>query len=99
MSQVTITAQNAAQITSDLSVIMGNIREGRGTIGKLFMDTDMATNIDRTIVNAKNATGGLNENMEAAKHNFLLRGYFKKKEKEKEKEEKAGREEKSIKDK
>jgi phospholipid/cholesterol/gamma-HCH transport system substrate-binding protein len=82
MTEVTITAENAAQITSDLSVITGSIREGKGTIGKLFMDTGMATNIDKTIINAKNAAGGLSENMEAAKHNILLRGYFKKKEKE-----------------
>ena len=31
------------------------------------------------MVNLKTATKGLSENMEAAKHNFLLRGYFKKK--------------------
>jgi phospholipid/cholesterol/gamma-HCH transport system substrate-binding protein len=41
----------------------------------------MADNIDKTIVNLKKSSKGLNENMEAAKSNFLLRGYFKKKEK------------------
>ena len=35
--------------------------------------------------NLRKSSKGLNENMEAAKHNFLLRGFFKKKEREKEK--------------
>ena len=37
--------------------------------------------------NIKKSSKGLDENMEAAKSNFLLRGYFKKKEKETEKNE------------
>ena len=41
----------------------------------------MANNINQTIVNLKKSSKSLDENMEAAKHNFLLRGYFKKKEK------------------
>lgn len=41
----------------------------------------MAGNINQTIVNLKNSSAGLNENMNAAKDNFLLKGYFKKKEK------------------
>ena len=82
MKSVKVTADNAAAITTDLSAVMGNIRSGKGTIGKLFMDTVFAGNLDATMVNVKQASGGLKENMEAAKHNFLLRGYFKKKEKE-----------------
>jgi len=86
MTQLAITSQNAARITSDIAAITDNIRQGKGTVGKLFMDTAMAGEIDQTIINAKNAAGGLSENMEAAKHNILFRGYFKKKEAEKKKE-------------
>lgn len=42
---------------------------------------DLGKALDSTMANIQGATKGLNENMEAAKHNFLLRGYFKKKEK------------------
>jgi len=53
-----VTTDNAALITGDLAAIMENIRSGRGTIGKLFMDTVFAENLDRTIVNVKRGTKG-----------------------------------------
>jgi phospholipid/cholesterol/gamma-HCH transport system substrate-binding protein len=80
-----MTSDNAANLTGDLAIIMKNIREGKGTIGKLFMDTTFAKNIDQTIVNIKEGTGGFKQNMDAAGHNVLLRGYINKKEKAKEK--------------
>jgi len=75
------TTDNAALITDDLAAIMGNIRSGKGTIGKLFMDTVFADNLDKTIVNVKQGTKGFKQNMDAAKSSFLLRGFFKKKDK------------------
>lgn len=75
------TTDNAALITDDLAAIMGNIRSGKGTIGKLFMDTVFAENLDKTIVNVKQGTKGFKQNMDAAKSSFLLRGFFKKKDK------------------
>ena len=76
-----VTSSNAANITDDLSTIMSNIRSGKGTIGKLFMDTVFAQNIDQTVVNIRQGAGGFKKNMDAAGHNFLLRGYLKHKEK------------------
>lgn len=73
------TTDNAANITNDLSAIVKNIRDGKGTIGKLLMDSSFALNIDKTLVNLKQGTGGFKQNMDAASHNFLLRGYLKKK--------------------
>ena len=40
------------------------------------------------MTNLNDASTKLNENLEALKHNFLFRGYFRKQEKEKAKEEK-----------
>lgn len=74
-----ITADNSALITNDLAVIMGNIRSGRGTIGKLFMDTVFADNLDNTIVNVKEGTEGFNQNMEAAQKSFLFKKLLRKK--------------------
>lgn len=84
--KVKVTCDNAASITSDLSGIMKNIHEGKGTIGKLIMDSTTAKNVDEALINIKKGAGGFKQNMDAAGHNVLLRGFFKKKEKEKEKE-------------
>jgi phospholipid/cholesterol/gamma-HCH transport system substrate-binding protein len=73
------TTDNSALITNDLASIIGNIRSGKGTIGKLFMDTVFAENLDKTIVNVKQGTKGFKQNMDAAKSSFFLKGFFKKK--------------------
>jgi phospholipid/cholesterol/gamma-HCH transport system substrate-binding protein len=85
MTSLQITATNAAYITDDIAAVTGGMRTGQGAVGRLLVDSTFAKNLDQTLVNARNATSGLNQNMEAAKENFLLRGYFKKKEKEAEK--------------
>jgi phospholipid/cholesterol/gamma-HCH transport system substrate-binding protein len=85
MSSLQITSDNAAIISEQLAEIMLKINSGQGTLGRLIEDSTIAENLNQTISNLKKGTKGLNENMEAAKHNFLLRGYFKKKQKEEEK--------------
>jgi phospholipid/cholesterol/gamma-HCH transport system substrate-binding protein len=73
------TVDNASSITGDLGAVIRNIRRGKGTIGKLLMDSVFAENLDKTIVNVKQGTKGFKQNMDAAQHSFLLRGFFKKK--------------------
>jgi len=89
MASVQITAANAEIITEKLAEIMIKINSGDGTLGRLIQDTTIARNINQTIENLKSSSKGLDENMEAAKHNFLLKGYFNRKAKaaEKKKEE------------
>jgi phospholipid/cholesterol/gamma-HCH transport system substrate-binding protein len=86
--KVKVTSDNTANITGDLAAIIGNIRQGKGTIGKLFMDSLFAQNIDQTLVTIKQGAGGFKQNMNAASHNFLLKGFFKKKKKEEDKNKK-----------
>ncbi|HTH55194.1 MAG TPA: MlaD family protein [Cyclobacteriaceae bacterium] len=86
MFKIKVTVDNTALISNDLSAMMLNVREGKGTIGKLVMDSIFAQNVAQALVNIKQGAGGFKQNMDAASHNFLLRGYLKKKEKEKEKE-------------
>lgn len=82
LASLEVTAENAEVISDELADILTKINSGSGTIGRLIQDTTIAENLDQTIVNLKKGSKGLEENMEAAKHNFLLRGYFKKKSRE-----------------
>jgi phospholipid/cholesterol/gamma-HCH transport system substrate-binding protein len=57
------------------------MNDKKGVLSKLVNDEKMGRMIDSTLTNVKTGTEGLNEVIEAAKHNFLLRGYFNKKKK------------------
>jgi phospholipid/cholesterol/gamma-HCH transport system substrate-binding protein len=78
MASLQVTADNAAIVSDQLAEIMIKINNGNGTLGRLIQDTTIANNINQTIVNLRKSSKGLNENMNAAKDNFLLRGYFRK---------------------
>ena len=79
MASLQVTAGNVEIISQELAEIMVKINGGEGTLGRLIQDTTIAQNLNQTIVNLKRSSKGLDENMEAAKHNFLFRGYFKRK--------------------
>ena len=97
MESVKVSAENAEIITDELATLLVKVNDGQGTLGRLMNDESMANNLDATMENLKKSSKGLNENMEAAKSNFLLRGYFKKKERAKKKA--AEKAEKEAKDK
>jgi phospholipid/cholesterol/gamma-HCH transport system substrate-binding protein len=72
------TAAKTEVASQQLGEIMTRINKGEGALGMLLMDTVIVNNIDETIINLKESSIGLNENMEALKHNFLFRRYFRK---------------------
>ena len=85
MASVKVTAENAEVITDELAMLLTDVNDGQGTLGKLMNDEEMAKDLEKTMENLRKSSKGLNENMEAAKENFLLRGYFRRKEREKKK--------------
>jgi len=64
------TAKNDATITNDLAEIRDNIRFGKGSIGKLFMDTVFDEYLDKTMINLKQDSKGFKQNMDAAQKVF-----------------------------
>jgi phospholipid/cholesterol/gamma-HCH transport system substrate-binding protein len=80
MASLKVTAGNAEIISEQVADIMIKINSGNGTLGRLIQDSTIAENLSQTMQNLKTSSKGLDQNMEAAKHNFLLRGYFNKKE-------------------
>jgi phospholipid/cholesterol/gamma-HCH transport system substrate-binding protein len=57
------------------------MNDGKGALSKLVSDEKFGKTLDSTMSNLQAGTKGLSENMEAAKNNILLRGYFNKKKK------------------
>lgn len=86
MVSVKKSADNAEVITAQLALFAYNMNHGNGTLAKLMNDKGFATKLDATMSNLESGTKGLSENMEAAKSNILLRGYFNKKKKAEEKQ-------------
>src|SRR5580700_3964719 len=75
---------NATRATANLASISAKIDEGQGTAGALVNDKALYNNLEQTtssmrdtMVHAEAGVTDFQENMEAMKHNFFLRGYFK----------------------
>jgi phospholipid/cholesterol/gamma-HCH transport system substrate-binding protein len=75
---------NATRATANLDSISAKIDGGQGTAGALVNDKQLYSNLEQTsgamrdtMVHAQAGVTDFQENMEAMKHNFFLRGYFK----------------------
>lgn len=71
------------EMTKDLGQLIKGLDTGEGMLHLVSKDTTMSNLLMKTMHNIEEGTDKFNENMEALKHNFLTRGYFRKLEKEK----------------
>ncbi len=74
------------KMARDLNSVVGEMKEGSGAISFLATDTLFVNQLENTMRNVDQGVERFNENMEALKHNFLTRGYFKKQERQEKKE-------------
>lgn len=86
MEKLQLTVAKTEIASHALGEIMVKINSGEGTLGMLIQDTTMASNLDQTLINLKQSSRGLDENMEALKQNFLFRRYFRKQAEQEEQE-------------
>jgi phospholipid/cholesterol/gamma-HCH transport system substrate-binding protein len=71
LDQVQVVAQNLQGVSKNMEDISGKINSGSGTVGALINN--------KSLYNEANAgVEAFQEDAEALKHNFLLRGFFKK---------------------
>jgi phospholipid/cholesterol/gamma-HCH transport system substrate-binding protein len=77
--------QNATRAAANLDSISSKIDRGDGTAGALVNDKQLYNNLQATtstmrdtMVRAQTGVTDFQENMEALKHNFFMRGFFKK---------------------
>ena len=59
LASLKVTAENAEDITHQLSAIINKINRGDGTLGRLIQDTTMAANLNQTLINLKKTSKGL----------------------------------------
>jgi phospholipid/cholesterol/gamma-HCH transport system substrate-binding protein len=78
----------AEEITELAASVKGDLNNGKGVANALLKDSSMTTKLNQSLDHIEKGTDAFNQNMEALKHNFLLRGYFRKLEKQKQKQEK-----------
>jgi phospholipid/cholesterol/gamma-HCH transport system substrate-binding protein len=91
ISKFTKIADNAGDLVEGLANIVNKVNSGQGSIGRLLNNDKMARNMENTVkqaqttmANVHKTSNTLNEDLTAAQHNFLLKGFFKKKQKAKE---------------
>lgn len=72
----------ANEINKVVAGIKQDVNNGRGAVNALLKDSMMVIKLNTSLDNIQKGTDGFNQNMEALKHNFLFRGYFRKLEKQ-----------------
>jgi len=89
VKRLTKLADDAGDVVEGLAGIVNKVNTGKGSLGRLLNNDKIARDLEGTVKQAKTTianvhqtTGTLNEDLKAAQHNFLLRGYFKKKKKQ-----------------
>jgi len=78
---------NADSLASDLYAlalsVKNDVTDGKGAIHSLLKDSVLVQKMNNSLQNIEKGTEGFHQNMEALKHNFLFRGYFRRQEKRK----------------
>jgi phospholipid/cholesterol/gamma-HCH transport system substrate-binding protein len=93
VENINMASKNANAITNQLNdlaeTLNADLATGKGPLNAILKDSTLTIKIKETLDNLEKGTDNFNQNMEALKHNFLFRGYFRKVEKaRKEKERK-----------
>ncbi|GAB3638095.1 hypothetical protein GCM10027422_36850 [Hymenobacter arcticus] len=71
-------ARSTDTLAGTLGSLQQQVQTGAGPLHTLLTDTAMSGQLRQTLGHVEQGTAGFNQNMEALKHNFLLRGYFRK---------------------
>lgn len=85
VQQINLATASAAAFTDDLHDASTKLDDNNNAAGVLLNDQKVAKDLRSTLQNLNSSSQLLNENLEALQHNFLLRGYFRKKERAEEK--------------
>jgi phospholipid/cholesterol/gamma-HCH transport system substrate-binding protein len=68
----------AIEIASVINGVNEDIKNGKGTAHALLRDSSLVRKLEESLANVEKGTAKFDQVMEALKHNFLFRGYFRK---------------------
>jgi len=86
MNKLRETSVQLTKASDQVTGIVSHINTGQGALGMLLTDTTFSGDLRQSMQNLKSASIKLDQDMEAMKHNFLTRKYFKKLSKKKKKQ-------------
>lgn len=78
INNINLSSRNLSNSTQEVNKLVLKASTGNGTIALLINDSAMPIYIKQGMTNLNTSSQSLTEVLEALKHNFLLRGYFKK---------------------
>ena len=85
MSRLAAVSRSAENLAADLDAVtkrLGNdLQDGKGPLNLVLRDTSVSGRISRSLLQVESGTGYFNQSMEALRHHFLFRSYFRRKEK------------------
>lgn len=81
--QLNNASNSITKFTANLKTVSDRLNQKDNTVGLLLNDSEAASSMKITLKNLESGSKKLDEDLEALQHNFLLRRFFKKKEKEK----------------
>jgi len=84
-AQLSQMSKSANIVVENLNATTARLNSSKSAVGVLLNNDAAGTNVQNTLINLQAGTKKLDENMEALQHNFLLRGFFKKRAKAEEK--------------
>ena len=79
VAQLQQTTKTATEVANNFKEVSNKVNSSNSPVGVLLNDPQAAADLKTTLANLNAGTQKLDENMEALQHNFLLRGFFKKK--------------------
>lgn len=103
VEQINRASEDTRAFTQSLQQAGQKLQDGNNAAGLLLNDSATARELREMIVNLNSSSVKLDENLEAMQHNFLLRGFFRRRarqqEKEKKEAEKRAKEEREAREK
>ncbi|WP_298759259.1 MlaD family protein [uncultured Psychroserpens sp.] len=74
------------KVVGNINTVVDDFNSSEGAFNYIIKDSSLVNNLKSTLKNINEGTDKFNQNMEALKHNFLTRGYFRKLERQEKKE-------------